>query len=271
MSLTTADPALTLISGVTSNSDDYYRYFAYTELKTFAMGDSPTASAKRTALFGDQKYNPTQWSSLTREALLLLGSDYQLFLRKGGAAPAGECACQIFYMLSCVLSRIVVPAPAPVPPPKGPETPRTPLIQKAIMNKSTRQSPLSSVLDSFASDSKLTQAFESTAEAGASHIPEIFRSVESFVRVPPNTPAKPKAIEGPALVESTKKALNGHVGRGKDWVGGHVPKLVGEVVGWGMDWWTAERVSKVVEGWLPRRDLDVVVIEGMFSDPRVLD
>ena len=138
------------------------------------------------------------------------------------------------------------------------------------MNKSTDQSSLSSILDSFASDSKLTQALESTAETGASHIPEIFRSVENFIRVPPNTPAntpvKPKAIEGPTLVENTKKALSGHVGRGKDWVAGRVPELVKEIVRWGSDWWTTERVSKVVEGWLPRRDLDIVVIDGMFPE-----
>ena len=60
------------------------------------MDDSPTASAKRTALFGDQKYNPNQWSSLTRGALLLLGNDYQLLLRRGGSAPAGECNLQFF-------------------------------------------------------------------------------------------------------------------------------------------------------------------------------
>ena len=56
------------------------------------------------------------------------------------------------------------------------------------------------------------------------------------------------------------------MGRGKDWVAGRVPELVKEIVRWGSDWWTTERVSKVVEGWLPRRDLDIVVIDGMFSE-----
>ena len=47
---------------------------------------------------------------------------------------------------------------------------------------------------------------------------------------------------------------------------GRVPELIKEIVRWGSDWWTTERVSKVVEGWLPRRDLDIVVIDGMFSE-----
>ena len=47
---------------------------------------------------------------------------------------------------------------------------------------------------------------------------------------------------------------------------GRVPELVKEIVRWGSDWWTTERVSKVVEGWLPRRDLDIVVIDGMFLE-----
>ena len=68
-------------------------------------------------------------------------------------------------------------------------------------------------------------------------------------------------------MENTKKALSEQVGRGQDWVTGHIPELVKEVVGWVSDWWTTERVSKVVEGWLPRKDLDAVVIDGMFSKP----
>ena len=101
VSPTTADPVLTLISGITSNSDDYYRYFSYSELKTLAMDDSSTGSATRTALFGDQKYNPSQWSSLTREALLLLGNDYQLLLRRGGPAPTGKHTYSLVFFHIC--------------------------------------------------------------------------------------------------------------------------------------------------------------------------
>lgn len=173
-------------------------------------------------------------------------------------------------MLNFIIS---VPAVPPVAAPKGPQTPQTPLLQKAIF-KSTHQSPISSVLDSFASDSKLLKAVEATAEAGATHIPEIFRSVEHYVRAPPNTPvstpAKPIAIEsgvaGGSLVQSTKAEVNGMLGRVKgkavDFVNLYSPVWVGEAVVWGTEWWRAERVSKVVEGCLPRRELDIVAIEG---------
>ncbi|TFY50384.1 hypothetical protein EVJ58_g11071, partial [Rhodofomes roseus] len=83
----TADPALTLVSGITS-TDGFFKQFAYAELERFASEDSPAASARRTALFADQKYNPNMWACLCRESLLTLGKDYQLFLRRGEPAPA---------------------------------------------------------------------------------------------------------------------------------------------------------------------------------------
>jgi len=82
----TSDPAVTLVSGATS-TDVYYKRFAYSELKDFASDESPAASARRTALFGEQKYSPSLWSTLVRESLLFLGNDYQRLLRRGKAAP----------------------------------------------------------------------------------------------------------------------------------------------------------------------------------------
>ena len=75
-----------MISGITS-TDAYLKHFAYAELRDFASDESSVASARRTALFGDQKYNPNLWSTLARESLLTLGRDYHLFLRKGQPAP----------------------------------------------------------------------------------------------------------------------------------------------------------------------------------------
>lgn len=45
---------------------------------------------------------------------------------------------------------------------------------------------------------------ESTAEVGATHIPELFCLVDHFVQVSPNTstPAKPKPVEGCAAVDA---------------------------------------------------------------------
>ncbi len=82
----TADPGLTLVSGITS-ADLYLKHFAYAELRDFASAESSEASARRSALFGDQKHIPNMWAALARECLLTLGRDYQLFLRRGQPAP----------------------------------------------------------------------------------------------------------------------------------------------------------------------------------------
>ena len=95
VSHTTADPAVTIVSGTTS-SDPYYKHFAFAELAQLANDPSEAGSAKRIALFGDQKYNPSLWTTLTREALLTLGHDYQLLLRRGAPPAAGEWFCVSF-------------------------------------------------------------------------------------------------------------------------------------------------------------------------------
>ena len=77
---------LTLISGITS-SDPYYLHFSYVELRNLAENDSAAASARRTTMFGDQKHSPTLWATLVRAALLTLGRDYQLVLRRGSPPP----------------------------------------------------------------------------------------------------------------------------------------------------------------------------------------
>ncbi|KZP26794.1 hypothetical protein FIBSPDRAFT_918061 [Athelia psychrophila] len=255
----TADPALTLIAGLTS-ADDCFRHHAYAELRHFASEDTPAASARRTALFGDQKYNPSLWSALAREALLLLGTDYQLFLRRGAPAPAA-------------------PTPAAPPPAaKLPQTPHTPLIKKPIFRSSSASaaaaqsaspaSPLAAVLDSFASDSKLSRAVGETAEG--MHMPDLFRSVSSLqhlvmpLRAPPNTPAKgvPAAAAPEAPVAGLGLGLVVQArGKGRALVGLYVPAWLGGAPGWGRAWWRGERLGKIVEASLPRRDMDVLAIE----------
>ena len=85
----TADPVLTLVSGITS-SDLHLKHFAYAELRALASDESPAASARRTELFADQKYSPSLWSTLARESLVVLGKDYQLLLGRGKAAAPGK-------------------------------------------------------------------------------------------------------------------------------------------------------------------------------------
>lgn len=194
-----------------------------------------------------------------------------------------------------------VPTPAPAPtskisaPAPGTTNPHTPLIKKPILRSSQSQppsssssgfSPLTAVLDSFASDSKLSHAVEVAADAGVEHmhIPELFRSVEGLVGTPV------KAIKGKeASVKTAGVGANalgfglGLVervkGKGKEVVNGYLPTLpvsvvvvghglVGDAAGWAKKWWRAERLGKVVEGCLPRRELDVLVIEGTSLLPK---
>lgn len=82
----TADSLLTSISGITS-SDPFYVHFSYIELRGLAEDDSAAASARRTAMFGDQKHSPTLWATLVRTALLTLGKDYQVVLHRGTPPP----------------------------------------------------------------------------------------------------------------------------------------------------------------------------------------
>jgi hypothetical protein len=59
-----------------------------------------------------------------------------------------------------------------------------------------------------------------------------------------------------SLLASTRTKLNTKLGREI------------EMVKWVRGWWTAERLGKVVEGCLPRRELDVLVIEGTLPTSR---
>lgn len=93
---------------------------------------------------------------------------------------------------------------------------------------------------------------------------------------PTNTPSKPKAIEGTeisasGLVQMAKAEMVNLMARvkvkGLEVVGEHLPTVppwAVQFAGWGKEWWRAERVSKVVEGFVPRRELDAVVIEGQL-------
>ncbi|KAG9220169.1 hypothetical protein CCMSSC00406_0007136 [Pleurotus cornucopiae] len=163
--LASADPIVTLVSGTTS-TDKIIKQFAYAELQDIASSDSPTASAQRAALFNDQKFMPSLWSSHTRESLITLGRDYQHFIRKGAPAPPPPTA----------------PAAPRAADPILPSTPKK-LIQKPIY-QSARQSPIHNVIDSLAADGSFAQAIEET------HVPDIFRSVTNAVVEPANAAAK---------------------------------------------------------------------------------
>ncbi|KAI0309822.1 nucleoporin protein Ndc1-Nup [Amylostereum chailletii] len=236
----TADPGLTLVSGAGS-TDLYFKYLAYHELCQLAQDDSALAGTRRTAIFGDQKYNPSIWSTFVRESLLTLGNDYQLLLRRGKPAPP--------------------PAPAPATPakPKGPEPPATPFIRKPIF-KSASQSPVRSVLESFASDGTVTQAFETSVESTAAHLPEIFKAIES-----PVASVQRKVAAEAALVSKEAKAVASAPSKGASSairsLSAQLPRGLVNVAVECREWWSRERFSKAAEGALPNRELDALIVE----------
>ncbi|KDQ51846.1 hypothetical protein JAAARDRAFT_210825 [Jaapia argillacea MUCL 33604] len=237
----------TLISGLSSTSS-YFAHHAYTELRSLAQDESDGAKARRTALFADQKFTPSLWGVVSRESLLRLGKDYQAVLRRGKPAPI---------------------APAVAPPPKkiDAKLPSTPILHTPIF-KSKPQSPIKSIVDSLASEGTIAQAVTNTAEMGAAHIPELFRSVApgssskpaaAAVTAAPGPSAKGSWVGSLGLrAKAVREGLYGRVGSGvmrysPVWV-----VEVGERVG---GWWGRDRVSRVVEGYLVNRELDVIIID----------
>ncbi|KAI0339225.1 hypothetical protein BDW22DRAFT_1400438 [Trametopsis cervina] len=247
----TADPWLTVVSGIKSE-DLYFRHFAYAELQQLASEDSSAGVARRTALFTDQKYNPSMWSSLVRDALLTLGQDYQLFLRRGAPPAPAE-------------------APAVAPPKKmdaPTQVPKTPLVRTQVL-KPSHSSPLRSALDTVASDGALTTALSSAAEVGASQIPDLFRSV--MPAHPPSVIAK--AETAVAAIQQGEQQLQTLVAtvpskwkeRVQEAAARYTPAVVRAAAADAVEWWRTERIHRVAEVSLPNRKLDGLAVDALCS------
>ncbi|KAJ8081797.1 hypothetical protein PM082_007643 [Marasmius tenuissimus] len=236
ISSSTADPTVTLVSGV-SSSDRVFKFFALSELREFATDTSSIGSSRRTEFFGNQKYSPTLWSQLSREILLVLGQDYQLLLRRG--APPSTTSASV---------------PAPTSPPALPATPAK-LIERPIF-QSSKKSPLKTVIDSFAADGSFSQVVEAGAEAA--HLPEAIKNVEDTLLRPGLERGKgevKKGLDGAkGIVERTRGLAFGVIRR-------HAPGWVGTGISKTKEWWTEERLSRAVEGCVPFRELDAVAVE----------
>ncbi|KAI6043254.1 nucleoporin protein Ndc1-Nup [Pisolithus marmoratus] len=249
VSHTTAEPNVTLVSGVTS-TDLVFLHFAYSDLRNLATDSSPSSSTRRIALFSDQKYNPSLWSTLVRATLLRLGHDYQTLLRRGRAAPPSP------------------PPPVAAPTSTVPNPPSTPILRQPIY-KPLQQSPLARILNSLASDSDLSRATEEVAKevetvAKEVHIPELFRSVTAsptsaapastaVVRVAQNPPAAPST-----LITSVQQSCYGLLVK-------YAPLQSREVCTQLNGWLARERIHKRAEMSLPNRELDALIIESLSA------
>ena len=134
--------------------------------------------------------------------------------------------------------------------------PATPLLRTPVF-KPAQSSPLRAALDTLASDGPLATAVSETAEAGASHIPELFRSVM------PSTPSASAAVETAKKAEENVAAIVSQTkSKWRAALGAYVPGSVRDVVGHARAWWTRERVHRVAETSLPNRHMDALAAEG---------
>lgn len=205
-----------------------------------AENKSAAAGAQRSALFSDQKYSPTLWARLIRESLLLLGKDYQLFLRRGEPEPPA----------------IAPPPPKRTIPTDAMRSSPVPLLRKRIF-KYTDEGVLETTLDAVASDGPISRAVD--ANIGAADLPEIFRSVEVKV-APQATKEVQKGVESAKdVVGMTKQKIREFAcGTYKK----YVPPVATEYLESWLAWWKNDRTNKVVEKCLPSRELDIIVVEG---------
>ena len=240
---------MTLVSGTTS-PDLVFLQFAYTELRNVATDTSPSSSTRCTALFSDQKYNPRLWGTLTHASFLRLGEDYQILLRRGAPARSG---------LSTAIASTIAAFKLPSPP-------TTPILRKPIY-KPPQQSPLSRIINTFASDSELAKTMEAIAEevesaARDAHVPELFHSdavrVLSVVAAPPSTaPAFSAVPQARALVRRVVWVCGDNM---VPFVSQQIWLLGAELY----EWATRDRIHKYAEKVLPHRELDALIVECEF-------
>ncbi|PPR07533.1 hypothetical protein CVT26_013557 [Gymnopilus dilepis] len=271
------DPNTTVVSGTTS-VDRIYKFFAYSELLELASSTIPSSASRRSSLFGDQKSSSLNlWGTLARESLLLLGEDYQLLLRRG-KPPLPPVAP-------------VVPAKPKVLPNPSPEVakPATLLRQRVWKGDagayvSGTQSPGEAALDALAADGPLVKAAEAGMDRFSHQVPELFRSVSHAKSPTKDEHAVTKQMEkkndnAPLGVGDVTSALknvlniqkhvdafkskthNALAERARKVWSRYGREEVGDRVVRFLQWWSEERVSRVVEGAVAYRELDVLVID----------
>lgn len=135
------------------------------------------------------------------------------------------------------------------------------------MFKPAKGSPLRNAFDTIASDGSITAAISSTTEAGASQIPDLFRSV-----MPSQTAAVQETAA--AAVETVKRGeqeIMNLAALPSRWRTRVWDEILLRAPGFALDaarslerWWHRERVYKVVEASLPYRKMDGIAADGQF-------
>ncbi|KIY45728.1 hypothetical protein FISHEDRAFT_48838 [Fistulina hepatica ATCC 64428] len=226
------DSTFALVSGITSEQS-LFRYCAYTEFYHLASEEGDEVRSRRVAFFADQRHNPNFWSRLVRHSLLLLGQDFQHFLRRGKPAPPPPAS----------EAPAAPQLPIPVPP-------ATPLIRKSVFRETPTKSRVRALIDSLSSP-------RSGETDGDVKVPDVFRSTSA-------TPKdNGKAVSSkPTTAQASIPPKQGGMRLAKKLI---IQKLLlvpvpTPLVEFGV-WWHKERLSKLVSSYLPRRESDVVIIE----------
>ncbi|KAK2467574.1 hypothetical protein APHAL10511_000429 [Amanita phalloides] len=294
----TADLNVALVSGSTASPSPFpFHYFAYLELRDIAPSHLPHSISLRSALFSDQKYTPSLWSHLVRESLLLLGRDFQTLSHRGHppsppSQPAPAPGAQP--------GKNQPSTPFPTTPikyvPTSSSAFRSPQAGLSSQSQSqARTSPVQAAVNYLASDGPLARAVDEgtgEVEEAVSNVPELFRSVLRERR----TVRTGSILPGVRQQQQQRGEPDGSgvvvaAGAGAGGVGGcQTPSVL--ITGWveakkraimdrsmtwieqegcpgwlklGVktfyDWWTRERVHKVVENGLPNWELDLVVFQ----------
>jgi nucleoporin NDC1 len=182
------------------------------------------------------------------------------------------------------VSALAVPTLAPAPKPKPQDLPKSkPLLSAPIFKSSTAsRSPLHKLADGLSANGELTAAVEEAAAKTENALPELFRSVRADA-VLEKTGVK-EALEGVkatvdegkeravAVVKSvpaSTQEVRGLLARTVDHVGQvagtYAPPAVRTTWAEVEKWWVDERVVKVAEACLPRREMDVLVIKSRLT------
>jgi nucleoporin NDC1 len=180
---------------------------------------------------------------------LQLGNDFQFFLRRGQSpAPGRPTTSRSDY---CYSLFVAPPPTVTAPSPVSAKAPSTPLIRKPIFKTNTT-SPVQTAIDSLASDGYMTQA----ADVGASHIPELFRSIESIAPPVNAGVAEIKKVE--AEVKTWADTMRTDLTKlGRNYM--HLGSL--QALDSVEKWWSRERTDKVVQRYLGNRETDVLIVD----------
>ncbi|KAL5532237.1 hypothetical protein ACEPAF_5806 [Sanghuangporus sanghuang] len=217
------DPGLILVSGINSGNG-YFRLHAFRDLCSVASNEEQMVS-KRAIIYNDTKHSPTLWSALVRRSLLLLGADYQLFLRRGNPPP---------------------PALAPQAPViKQPEMkPQTSVIRAQIY-KISQVTPIDRIADTLASDSPVTGALARSTGDSIALSESLTRMLRSRL---PSTQL--------SLPTPTMKVVKSSISIASSLIPWSLLPVYDV-----REWWTRERKDRAAIKALPNRELDLMIIE----------